>query len=142
MCTAQIILSPVEVSIILESFVLSLFERHILYHLIFLLCKQFHFQGVEAMSKRHYTLAIDLFTNAINLLSLDDRKSYGYILFYLRANAYMHMEQYELALKDSETSISLNDKFSKAYCEKGDALFALHRYESSVDAYNSAELIF
>jgi tetratricopeptide (TPR) repeat protein len=87
-------------------------------------------------------LAIELFTKAIDLLSLDDRKTYGYILYYLRGNSYMHMEQYELALEDSETSISLNDKFAKAHCEKGDALSALRRYESSIEAYNTAELIF
>jgi tetratricopeptide (TPR) repeat protein len=94
------------------------------------------------MSKRQYSVAAELFTKAIDLLSLEDRKSYGYILYYLRANAYMQMEEYELALEDSETSICLNDKFAKAYCEKGDALSALRRYESSVEAYNSAELIF
>ena len=71
-----------------------------------------------------------------------DRKSFGHVLYYLRASAYMHLELYELALEDSETSISLNNKYAKAYCEKGDALSALHRYESSIEAYNHAELIF
>jgi len=68
-------------------------------------------------------------------LELDPK---NHTLYSNRAAAYMHLGQYELALKDSERCVEIAPDFVKAYFRKGKALLGLEQYAEAVEALTHA----
>jgi tetratricopeptide (TPR) repeat protein len=50
----------------------------------------------------------------------------------------MHLNQWELALKDSDVCIKLAPDFVKAHFRRGKALLGLAQYANAVDAFTTA----
>ncbi|RWS23470.1 putative serine/threonine-protein kinase-like protein, partial [Leptotrombidium deliense] len=76
----------------------------------------------EALNK-NFALAVEMFKKAIELNPSDYR-------FYVnRSYCYDCLFDYENALKDAETAISLNHVWPKCYYRKGRALSGLRRFE-------------
>lgn len=82
--------------------------------------------GNTALQGKDYELAIQLYTEAIEM-SPDGPTSHVY--YSNRAAAYCHKSEYELAVADCQTCISLEPSFTRAYARMGLANFYLKRYE-------------
>ncbi|EPY52792.1 SGT2 family TPR repeat protein [Schizosaccharomyces cryophilus OY26] len=86
-------------------------------------------QGNEAIAKKEYQSAVDLYTKAIEL----DPTSPVY--YSNRAAAYSQLGQYESAVEDALTSLSIDPKHSRAYGRLGRAKLSLGDAGAAADAY-------
>ncbi|RLV96034.1 Small glutamine-rich tetratricopeptide repeat-containing protein 2 [Spathaspora sp. JA1] len=86
-------------------------------------------EGNKAMASRDFQLAIDKYTQAIEL----DPKNEIYLSN--RAAAYSSNLQHAKAVADAEAAIKLNENFSKAYSRLGLAKYALGDAKGSMEAY-------
>uniref|UniRef100_A0A915LUB7 SGTA homodimerisation domain-containing protein n=1 Tax=Meloidogyne javanica TaxID=6303 RepID=A0A915LUB7_MELJA len=60
------------------------------------------------------------------------------VYFCNRAAAYLRLEQYDLAIQDCRTALTLEPNYAKAYGRMGVALFFQNRYDQAVEAYKKA----
>lgn len=58
-----------------------------------------------------------------------------YVLYGCRSQAYQGMQQFDLALKDAESSIHCNPNHALAYAQKGKALYSLKRHKEALKCY-------
>ncbi|KAJ3035565.1 Stress-induced-phosphoprotein 1 [Rhizophlyctis rosea] len=86
--------------------------------------------GNAAFARKNYQFAISKYTAAIQL---DPENN---IFYSNRANCYVRLEEWQLALLDAQHSIRLNPKFTKAYVHKAKALTGLTRYHLAKTTYN------
>jgi stress-induced-phosphoprotein 1 len=86
-------------------------------------------QGNEHFKNRAYDEAIDAFTRAI---AIDGS---NHVYFSNRSAAYAGAERWSEAVKDAETTISLNPSFAKGYSRKGGALFGAGDLQGAREAY-------
>lgn len=77
-----------------------------------------------------YDAAVDEYSKAI-ALKLNSPKSAVY--FANRAFAHMKLENYGLAIADSDEAIKLDPNYAKAYYRKADANIALNKYELALE---------
>ncbi|EPX72629.1 SGT2 family TPR repeat protein [Schizosaccharomyces octosporus yFS286] len=91
--------------------------------------EKFKAQGNEAIAKKEYQGAVDLYTKAIEL----DPTSPVY--YSNRAAAYSQLGQYESAVEDALTSLSIDPKHSRAYGRLGRAKLSLGDAAAAADAY-------
>ena len=77
-----------------------------------------------------YDAAVDEYTKAI-ALKLNSPKSAVY--YANRAFAQMKLENYGLAIADSDDAIKLDPNYAKAYYRKADANIALNKYEVALE---------
>lgn len=89
-------------------------------------------KGIEAYANHKYALAAAMFTKAIDQ-QVDDAKLYSN-----RSAAYLELQQYEEALKDAQTTINLDPRWSKGYLRKGNIHQALNQWTSASDEYSRA----
>eukprot|EP01127_Copromyxa_protea_P011932 TRINITY_DN3060_c0_g1_i7.p1 TRINITY_DN3060_c0_g1~~TRINITY_DN3060_c0_g1_i7.p1 ORF type:complete len:905 (+),score=192.01 TRINITY_DN3060_c0_g1_i7:212-2716(+) len=88
--------------------------------------------GNELFLAGRYVDSIIRYTRAIEY----DPENYAF--YSNRAAAYMHLSQWELALKDSDVCIRLAPEFVKAHFRRGKALVGLAQYAAAVDAFTTA----
>ncbi|WBW73351.1 TRC complex (ER membrane insertion) TPR repeat subunit Sgt2 [Schizosaccharomyces osmophilus] len=86
-------------------------------------------QGNEAIAKKEYQSAVDLYTKAIEL----DPTSPVY--YSNRAAAYSQLGQYESSVEDALTSLSIDPKHARAYGRLGRAKLSLGDAAAAADAY-------
>ena len=89
-------------------------------------------KGNALMKEQKYKEAIAHYTKAIEL----DKSNH--ILYANRAAAHLHTNDYNSAIVDCETSLSINSKYAKAYARLGTAYYYLEKFRLSVDAYENA----
>ncbi|XP_047126153.1 protein SGT1 homolog isoform X1 [Hydra vulgaris] len=85
--------------------------------------------GNEAFADEDYDLAIQYYTEAINL----DGENGAYYL--KRCNARLKKEDFGGALDDANMSIKLNSGDGRAFQRKGSALFFLEDFDGALDAF-------
>lgn len=88
-------------------------------------------EGNALMKSAQYNAAVAKYNEAIKL-----NRDPAY--FCNRAAAYCRLEQYDLAIQDCRTALSIDPKYSKAYGRMGLALSCQNRYEQAVEAYKKA----
>jgi len=88
-------------------------------------------KGNELAGKEQYMDAIIMFSEAIKLDPSD------YRFFGNRSYCYDRTGQYENALKDSQSAISLAHQWPKGYFRKGRALIGLERYQEAEEAFHT-----
>lgn len=86
-------------------------------------------KGNAALSAGLYEQAIGYYTQAIYL----DPKNH--VLYSNRSAAHAKAANYEAALEDANTTVSLNPTWSKGYSRQGSALAYLGRQEEAISAY-------
>lgn len=94
--------------------------------------------GLYVDSIVRYTRAIDYDPDNYALYS---NRAAGIFLILVdsdHASAYMHLNQWELALRDSDICIKLAPEFVKAHFRRGKALLGLSQHAAAVDAFTSA----
>jgi tetratricopeptide (TPR) repeat protein len=89
-------------------------------------------RGNEFFHKKRFKEAIICYTRAADWSPAD------YTLFSNRAAAYMHLEHYELALKDAERCIEMAPTWVKGWFRKGKSLVGLEQYDAAIAALNHA----
>ncbi|XP_038045539.1 uncharacterized protein LOC119720084 [Patiria miniata] len=96
---------------------------------IVLQSRQTAVKGNEMANLGHYSAAIELFTQAIELDPRDFR------FFGNRSFCYDRLEQYESAIKDANRAITLAKDWPKGYFRKGRALAGLKRFGEAETAF-------
>lgn len=91
--------------------------------------EQLKTKGNELMTQAKYKEAIAYYTKAIEL------EPTNYIYYANRSAAHIHMKDYRSAIMDCEKSVSINEKYSKAWNRLGRALYYDRNYARAVDAY-------
>ena len=87
------------------------------------------------MARREYTLALDAYTQAIQI-SPNGPQSHVY--YSNRAAALCYLERYRDAVDDSEKSLELSPSYGKAHARLGLSRFFLQDYAGAVAAYTAA----
>lgn len=87
-------------------------------------------QGNSAMQKKEYALAVDYYTQALEISPLNP------IYLSNRAAAYSGSQQHEMAKNDAELAVATDPKYTKAWSRLGLALFALGDAKGSMEAYS------
>ncbi|XP_022098254.1 hsp70-Hsp90 organizing protein 1-like isoform X2 [Acanthaster planci] len=96
---------------------------------IVLQSRQTAVKGNEMANLGHYSAAIELFTQAIELDPRDFR------FFGNRSFCYDRLEEYESALKDANRAITLSKDWPKGHFRKGRALVGLKRFAEAEAAF-------
>mmetsp|Transcript_14455 Transcript_14455/g.20380 ORF Transcript_14455/g.20380 Transcript_14455/m.20380 type:complete len:553 (-) Transcript_14455:96-1754(-) len=81
--------------------------------------------GNEELIKGHYLQAIKYYSEALEYTPTNA------IVLSNRAQAYIKVENYGLALLDAEAAIQSDASYAKAYYRKASAHFALHKYKAA-----------
>eukprot|EP01124_Arcella_intermedia_P008971 TRINITY_DN15766_c0_g1_i3.p1 TRINITY_DN15766_c0_g1~~TRINITY_DN15766_c0_g1_i3.p1 ORF type:complete len:922 (-),score=214.55 TRINITY_DN15766_c0_g1_i3:938-3703(-) len=89
-------------------------------------------KGNEYFFSKNYKDAIISYTNAL------EHDPSNHTIYSNRAAAYMHLDQYQLALKDAEKCLNLVPEFVKAHFRRGKALLGLELFSEAVDALSLA----
>ena len=94
--------------------------------------------GLQAFEEKNYSNAVNLLTEAINLLPLE--RATDLAIFYSdRAMIWQELHEYEKALDDCSQAMSLKADYALAYYRKGAALFSLSKFNEAIAAYDKAE---
>ena len=94
--------------------------------------------GLQAFEEKNYSNAVNLLTEAINLLPLE--RATDLAIFYSdRAMIWLELHEYEKALDDCSQAMSLKADYALAYYRKGAALFSLSKFNEAIAAYDKAE---
>ncbi|KAK9493337.1 hypothetical protein V1508DRAFT_438936 [Lipomyces doorenjongii] len=86
-------------------------------------------QGNKFVSMKNYPSAIESYTKA---LALDPTNK---IYYSNRAAAYSASGKHDMAVKDAESALEIDEKYAKAYSRLGLAKFALGDAEGAMNAY-------
>ncbi|KAK9371533.1 uncharacterized protein V1513DRAFT_422003 [Lipomyces chichibuensis] len=86
-------------------------------------------QGNKFVSMKDYPAAIESYTKA---LALDPTNK---IYYSNRAAAYSASGKHDMAVKDAESALEIDEKYAKAYSRLGLAKFALGDAEGAMEAY-------
>ncbi|SCU81838.1 LAMI_0B07888g1_1 [Lachancea mirantina] len=86
-------------------------------------------EGNKAMAAKDYTLAIAKYTEAIKVLPSNA------VYYSNRAAAHSSMKNYDAAVKDAQSAISVDPAYSKGYSRLGFAQYALGNASEALDAY-------
>jgi S1-C subfamily serine protease len=78
------------------------------------------------------------FENAIKDYGEAIRLNPSPVIYNIRGYALLRNEQFELAIEDLDEAVRLLPKFAQAYFHRGDAYFALQKYDKAVDSYKAA----
>ena len=92
--------------------------------------ENFKVKGNEAFKANDYTQAILHYSEAIKCMPEGPKAA---IYYSNRAFAHMKLENYGLAISDSDSAISLDPSYPKAYYRKADAHIILNKYEIAKD---------
>jgi hypothetical protein len=90
--------------------------------------------GSAAWKAENFPKAIEHFSNAIDLTS---DKEILKILYSNRSACHLKVKQNALALVDANKCIEIDDKWTKGYMRKGDALYADQKLTDAYNAYNA-----
>lgn len=82
-------------------------------------------QGNDELAKGHFLVAIGLYSEA---LEYDPTNA---IILSNRAQAYIKVENYGLAMTDATTALDSDPKYAKAYYRRGSAQYALSHYKDA-----------
>jgi serine/threonine-protein phosphatase 5 len=93
-------------------------------------------EGNEFFKQGKYSEAVEAYSTAINH-SCDSPKSAIYLSN--RALCNIKIENYGLAIEDSEAAIKADPSYIKAYYRKGSAYFALAKYEPALQTFKRAQ---
>ncbi len=85
-------------------------------------CLELKERGNKALIEGHTIEAVTLYTEALSLLS-----SPNAIILSNRAQAYIKLENYGLAILDASDAITADPSYPKAYYRRGTANFALNK---------------
>ncbi|KAK9357842.1 hypothetical protein V1504DRAFT_429029 [Lipomyces starkeyi] len=88
-------------------------------------------QGNKFVSMKNYLAAIESYTKA---LALDPTNK---IYYSNRAAAYSASGKHDMAVKDAESALEIDEKYTKAYSRLGLAKFALGDAEGAMKAYGN-----
>eukprot|EP01017_Pseudomicrothorax_dubius_P031151 TRINITY_DN394_c0_g2_i2.p1 TRINITY_DN394_c0_g2~~TRINITY_DN394_c0_g2_i2.p1 ORF type:complete len:490 (-),score=97.11 TRINITY_DN394_c0_g2_i2:61-1530(-) len=94
-------------------------------------------KGNELFKSGKYSEAIDQYSQAIDVSPPGSPKSAVY--FSNRAFANIKLENYGLAIEDSESALKADSGFVKAFYRKGSAYVALAKYESALETFRQAQ---
>lgn len=89
-------------------------------------------EGNKAFKEKHFALAIDNYTKAIEL------NPSSAVYYSNRAFAHMKLESYGATIADATKAIELDARFIKAYYRRGDANFALSKFKQSLKDFRVA----
>lgn len=94
--------------------------------------------GLQAFEEKNYSTAVNLLTEAINLLPLE--RATDLAIFYSdRAMIWQELHEYEKSLDDCSQAMALKSDYALAHFRKGTALFSLGKYTDAISAYDKAE---
>ena len=89
----------------------------------------------NSFSLNDFTEALNSINKAINLVGED------FTSLNIRVETYIHLEKYNVALKDAELSCKINDSCGKSHYIRGLCYVALKEYDQAIDAFqHSLEL--
>lgn len=91
--------------------------------------------GNEAIKKKDYELAIQLYSEALQFSASGPNT---HIYYANRSAAYCHLSDYKRAVADCESAIKKCPTYTKAYSRLGLAEFFLQNYAASAAAYEKA----
>lgn len=83
----------------------------------------FKVKGNEELGKGHFLQAVEMYTKGLEYQPTNS------ILLSNRALAYIKLENYGLALQDSDHAIQFDPKYAKGYYRRASANFALHHFK-------------
>lgn len=86
-------------------------------------------QGNKAMANKDYELAINKYTEAIKVLPTNA------IYYANRAAAHSSLKEYDQAVKDAESAISIDPSYFRGYSRLGFAKYAQGKPEEALEAY-------
>ena len=90
---------------------------------------QFKALGNEAFKNKNYEQAVNYFTQAIQHNPND------HVFYSNRSNSHVNLKNYDKALEDASSCISINATWPRGYERKGTALYYLDRFDEAVEAY-------
>ncbi|EGR31107.1 protein phosphatase catalytic subunit, putative [Ichthyophthirius multifiliis] len=97
--------------------------------------EEFKQKGNEFFKQNKFPDAIDQYTKAIQ----SQKPSTKIAPYYTnRAFCHLKMENYGLAVEDSESAIECDPSFTKAYYRQGSSFLALGKFEQARDAFKKA----
>jgi len=96
--------------------------------------------GLAAIEEKNFSSAINLLTEAIELLPIE-RVTDLAIFLCDRGMAYHECKDYDTAIDDFNRAIALRNDYALAYFRKGATYFAINNYDESIKAYDRAEAL-
>jgi tetratricopeptide (TPR) repeat protein len=93
-------------------------------------------RGLSYTHLGKYDNAIKDFSEAIKKANSDDKKKAN--LYNFRGFAKFKIKRYDEAIKDFDVAISLNDKYYRAYCNRGETQAILENYDAAIKDYSKA----
>jgi tetratricopeptide (TPR) repeat protein len=90
--------------------------------------------GSQDWMAENFSKAIEHFTNAIDATS---EKEMLKVLYSNRSACHLKLKQNALSLVDANKCIEIDDKWTKGYMRKGDALYADQKLTDAYNAYNA-----
>ena len=94
--------------------------------------------GNALISKKEYKGAVKAYSKGLEL-GTDGNNDLLCILLSNRAQAYLGMNEFLLALLDADEAIKADSGHMKSYFRKGRALFELGRYEEACEAFKQSD---
>jgi len=90
------------------------------------------YQGGKAFTQKHFPRAIELFTEAIDMMPDN------YILYSNRSACFIQISDWEKGLEDATKCVQLKDDFAKGHYRRGICLFELGRLQDARESLNEA----
>ncbi len=90
-------------------------------------------KGNEQFKIKAYEKAVEFYSEAIRVLKDNT------VIYTNRAQCYIHLNQYEEAIKDCEWALKVDARFIKAYIHKGRALVCLKRFDEAFNEFTTAK---
>merc|ERR1719198_17949 len=94
------------------------------------LCEQARQEGNELFKAGKYPAAIEKYSDAMK------RDPTAATPYSNRAACYQKLMEWQLALKDAETCVTMDPKFAKGWSRKGSIHLFLKEFHKSMDCYN------
>jgi len=89
-------------------------------------CLQLKEKGNQALMEGHILESIELYSEALSFLAAPNA-----IILSNRAQAFIKVENYGLAILDASAAVEADPSYPKAYYRRGTANFALNKYKSA-----------
>jgi tetratricopeptide (TPR) repeat protein len=95
-------------------------------------------EAKEQINNKEYQLAIDLYSECINLLKNDTKNTNLASVYNNRGNAYSELGNYEDAIADYTRAIRIDPDYASAYYNRGIEYKNLKNYEDAIADYTRA----
>jgi len=100
--------------------------------------KEYFLEAKKQRDNKQYQLAIDSYTQCINLLKNETNNTNLASVYHNRGHVYSELKNNEDAIADYTRAIRINPDYASAYYNRGREYEDLKKYEDAIDDYTRA----